>query len=169
MRIQDDPSPVRDAIDRFERPLVSYALRFVRSAEVAREVVQETFLTLCRQPPHEMNGNLAGWLYTVCRNKALDAQRKEGRMTQLSELSAVEVAGDIPTPPQRLEADESSAAIKVVLATLPANQQEVIRLKFQHNLSYREIASVTGFGEGNVGYLISTGLKTIRARVCKPE
>jgi len=72
---------IRVAIDRYERPLLAYALRFVRSHELARDVVQETFLTFCHHPPTEANGNLAGWLYTVCRNKSLDAKRKEGRMT----------------------------------------------------------------------------------------
>ena len=48
------------------------------------------------------------------------------------------------------------------LEKLPERQQEVIRLKFQGGLSYREISRVTGLSESNVGYLIHTGLKAVR-------
>ena len=51
------------------------------------------------------------------------------------------------------------------LDDLPANQQEVIRLKFQNDLSYREISRITKLSESNVGFLIHTGLKTLRHRV----
>jgi RNA polymerase sigma factor (sigma-70 family) len=52
-----------------------------------------------------------------------------------------------------------------VLNTLPANQQEVLRLKFQGDLSYLEISQITNLSVSNVGFLIHTGLKTIRERV----
>jgi RNA polymerase sigma-70 factor (ECF subfamily) len=47
---------------------------------------------------------------------------------------------------------------------LPKNQQEVIRLKFQHGLSYKEISTVTNLSVTNVGFLIHTGLKVLRER-----
>jgi RNA polymerase sigma-70 factor (ECF subfamily) len=54
------------------------------------------------------------------------------------------------------------------LGDLPANQQEAIRLKFQHELSYKQIAEVTQLSVSNVGFLIHTGLKTLRQRL-NPE
>ena len=52
-----------------------------------------------------------------------------------------------------------------ILETLPANQQEVIRLKFQNDLTYREISQVTELSVSNVGFLIHTGLKTVRRKL----
>jgi RNA polymerase sigma-70 factor (ECF subfamily) len=49
-----------------------------------------------------------------------------------------------------------------MLARLPESQQEVIRLKFQHQMSYREISRITGQSESNVGFLIHRGIKSIR-------
>ena len=49
-----------------------------------------------------------------------------------------------------------------LMAGLPPNQQEVLRLKFQHSLSYREISSITGLSETNVGFLIHVGIKRLR-------
>ena len=47
---------------------------------------------------------------------------------------------------------------------LPANQREVIRLKFQNQMSYREISQLTRLTETNVGFLIHTAIKTLRRR-----
>ena len=45
---------------------------------------------------------------------------------------------------------------------LPDNQQEVIRLKFQNDLSYREISEITGLSVSNVGFLLHVGIKRLR-------
>ena len=60
---------------------------------------------------------------------------------------------------------ESTSEVLRVLATLPDSQQEVIRLRFQNGLSYREISGVTALSVSNVGYLIHTAIKTIRERL----
>jgi RNA polymerase sigma-70 factor (ECF subfamily) len=65
-------------------------------------------------------------------------------------------------PAARLEAQETSARLLDLLATLPANQQEVVRLKFQSGLSYKEIAAVTELSVSNVGYLIHVALQALR-------
>ena len=52
-----------------------------------------------------------------------------------------------------------------MLETLPTNQREVIRLKFQNGFSYQEISRISGHSVSNVGYLIHTGLKTIRGQL----
>ena len=70
-----------------------------------------------------------------------------------------------PEVSSAMEKEEQLAGVLSVLSTLPANQQEVIRLKFQGDLSYREISRVTSLSVSNVGFLIHTGLKTIRERI----
>ena len=67
--------------------------------------------------------------------------------------------------PDALEKEEQLTDILQVLNTLPANQQEVLRLKFQSDLSYLEISRITSLSVSNVGFLIHTGLNTIRERV----
>src|SRR5436305_15259890 len=79
---------VRDAVDRYEGPLTLYAARLLGDADAARDVVQETFLRLCRQGRAGVEPRLAEWLYTVCRHRALDVLRKESRMSRLSEEQA---------------------------------------------------------------------------------
>jgi RNA polymerase sigma-70 factor (ECF subfamily) len=50
------------------------------------------------------------------------------------------------------------------MEALPENQREVVRLKFQNGMSYKEIATVTELTVSNVGFLIHTALATLRMR-----
>jgi len=147
----------------YEKPLTHYAAHITGDIEQAREVVQDTFLKLCLQKPAQIRGHLAQWLYTVCRNRALDVLRKERKMTGISEAQLQAHSGqDLSAA---LEQEERLAEVLRILNTLPANQQEVLRLKFQGDLSYLEISRITDLSVSNVGFLIHTGLKTIRERV----
>ena len=165
-----NPLVVRSAVERFERPLLAYALRLLGGdLHRARDVVQETFTRLCDQPVegnaelNGLNGHLPQWLYTVCRNAALDARRKARREMSLVESAADEALTSPVSPPDAIaETRDSTSRVLTLLSRLTADQQEAIRLKFQHGLSYREIASVTGHSETNVGFLIHRGIKRLR-------
>ena len=160
----DEPSWVRAALDRYERPLLLYALRIVGGHDVerARDCVQETFARLCDQPRDSVNGHLGPWLYTVCRNAALDVRRKARREMALVETADETIQSPAPTPDRVAEAKDATSQVMKMLARLPGDQQEVIRLKFQHQMSYREISRITGHSESNVGFLIHRGIKSIR-------
>jgi RNA polymerase sigma-70 factor (ECF subfamily) len=160
-----DSSWVPSILAEFEQPLTRYAAHITGDAERAREVVQDTFLKLLRQKPAQIRDHLAQWLYTVCRNRALDVLRKERRMTGISDAQLQLQAHSGPAVSANLEQEEQLADIMKILNTLPANQQEVIRLKFQSDLSYQEISQITSLSVSNVGFLIHTGLKAIREKV----
>jgi RNA polymerase sigma factor (sigma-70 family) len=156
---------------RYQRPLTAYARRLLGSDHAAHDAVQETFLRLCiktpgSKTPGELNGSLVPWLYTVCRSRAMDHRRKEKRMTLATE-DAVDLLTTADNPANSVEQTDAALHILKVVETLPANQQEVLRLKFQHSLSYREISEVTELSESNVGFLIHTGLKAIRETMRK--
>lgn len=154
-----------EALERFEGPLVRYAVRLTGNLERARDVVQETFLQLCKAERREVEDHLAEWLFTVCRNRALDVQRKEGRMKPLGGATLKQSSNGQGDPPALLEHKETLSQVLDVLGRLPANQQEVLQLRFQDSLSYKEIAGVTGHSVSNVGFLIHTGLTTIRKQL----
>jgi len=166
-------SPVADSLEswlketvaRWESDLLRYARHLVGDVERARDVVQETFLKLCQQDRKQLDGHLVEWLFTVCRNGALDVRRKEQRMTTMTLDAVMESVGFDPPPDQAAEQRDESNRVLRLIAGLPANQQEVLRLKFQSNLSYREISSITGLSESNVGFLIHVGIKALRERL----
>lgn len=156
---------VRAAVDRYAGPLTRYATLITGDLEQARDVVQDTFVRLCAEKPGRVNSHLAQWLFTVCRNRARDVQRKESRMKPISEVEMSLQASSEPSPAAQAEQRETADEVLRLLAQLPENQQEVVHLKFQYGLSYQEISKVTNLTVSNVGFLIHTAIKTIRRQL----
>ena len=152
-----------------EGPLVRYAAQITGDLDRARDVVQDTFLRLCAQEPAQLDGHLAEWLFTVCRNRARDIQRKEQRMKPLDDIEMATRPGQEISPAAQAEHNESNSRAQRLMKHLPPNQQEVVRLKFQNGLSYKEIAGVTNLSVTNVGFLIHTALKTLRQQMAETE
>lgn len=162
----DDPSWIRDAVARFEGPLLRYAAGFTRDLELARDVVQDTFLKLCRAERPAVEGRLAAWLYTVCRNRAIDVRRKEARMSTIEDIAPeAGLRSAEAEPSAAAERSEAAARALDLVERLPEKQREVIRLKFQGGLSYAEIAQITELSVSHVGVLIHHGMKTLRLRL----
>jgi RNA polymerase sigma factor (sigma-70 family) len=149
----------------YEGPLVRYATRITGDVERGRDVAQETFLRLWRSGPQGEDKRLGQWLFTVCRNRAVDVLRKESRMGRLSDAAAAAAASSEPSPAEMAERRDLAEVAADMLDALPANQREVIRLKLDAGFSYREISGITGLSVSNVGFLIHTGLKRIRERL----
>jgi RNA polymerase sigma-70 factor (ECF subfamily) len=151
------------ALEAHEASLLRYASRLLGDADRARDVVQDTFLRLCREEPPPEGAHLRPWLFTVCRNRVLDLRRKDTRLRWLGTENADGRASSDPTPARVLESAEMLQAVRDVLATLPESQREAIHLKVQEGLSYKEIGIVTGHSVSRVGVLIHDGLKAVRA------
>lgn len=159
------PSWVHCAIEQHESALLRYAQHFVHDIETAQDVVQDTFLQLCRQTDDKVQGHVAQWLFTVCRNRAIDICRKEGRMKTAHENFLVEQADSQADPTLHVERTEAAAGLMSQISRLPDNQQEVLRLKFHAGLSYQEIADVTGLSRTNVGFILHKAIAKLRQRL----
>jgi RNA polymerase sigma factor (sigma-70 family) len=154
-------------IQRFQIPLVQFATRIMGDRERAQDVVQETFMKFVAAATNGASSHAAEpatWLFTVCRNGALNVCRKERRMIFLDEELMESREAEQPMPFERIEQEEAAGFLLRIVATLPPRQQEVIQLKFQSNLSYNQIAEITHTTANNVGVLIHTALKTLRER-----
>jgi RNA polymerase sigma-70 factor (ECF subfamily) len=153
-----------EIVQRFEIPLLQYARRITGDREQARDVVQETFVKFQRNGALRREEEPATWLFTVCLNAALNVCRKERRMMYLDEKAIESRESEQPMPFDQLEQREASGFLLQIVASLPARQQEVIQLKFQDDLSYKQIAEVMQTTANNVGVLLHTALKTLRER-----
>lgn len=153
---------VTQIFNRHEGSLVRYAIWLVGDEDRARDVVQDTFLRLCAEEPKDVQSYIAEWLFTVCRHRALDICRKENRLKALTELDLAAQPNDAPSPATAVEREDSANHVLAALKGLPPNQQEVVRLKFQCGLSYKEISHVTNLAVSNVGFLLHSALKTLR-------
>ena len=153
-----------EIVHRFGIPLLQYAQRITGDREQARDVVQETFVKFQRNGALRREDEPATWLFTVCRNAALNVCRKERRMMYVGEEIIEGRESQQPMPFDRLEQKEATGFLLRIVGTLPPRQQEVIQLKFQNDLSYQQIAEIMQTTANNVGVLLHTALKTLRER-----
>ena len=156
---------VKEALLRYEQPLVRHATRILGDEERARDVVQETFMRLCAARRADVEDRLAAWLYTVCRNRALDVRKKEGRMGSLDQARAEGIANGGASPRELVARSEAHGLVLRAIHELPVDQREAFRLKFQDHLTYREIGQVMGKSLGTVSTLITAALASVRDQV----
>ncbi len=148
-------------VDRYERPLLAYASRMLGGDwQGAQDAVQETFLRLCREDPVKIESRVAAWLFSVCRSRVIDMQRTN-HQTPTDGL-AVSVADPSPDVADAASDAEDKAMLSCLVDKLSPRQQEVLRLRLQAGLSYREIAEVTGLTVSNVGFHLHEAVKNLR-------
>lgn len=160
--VQTQEQFIEWALKEYERPLIGYAQGFVHDWERARDVVQDTFIRLCQQDMVKVRDGVKTWLFTVCRNRALDVLRKDSRLVEMDEKKLMAIPGHSVSASDMLEREELQERLEGFLQRLTPNQREVIVLKFQQGLSYEEISRITGLTNGNVGFLLHHALKRLR-------
>jgi RNA polymerase sigma-70 factor (ECF subfamily) len=149
-------------MQEWEARLFRYARRFV-NFEVARELVQESFIRLWGAP-HDVVGREREWLFHVCRNLAIDHLRKNRRVVLLNEEGVL-----IPETEELLQQQEAATELQRITSSLPPAQREVIRLKFQESMSYQQISQVTGHSVSHVGVLIHQAMATMKNRMSRKD
>lgn len=153
---------VEFALAEYESPLIHYAASIVHDIDRARDVVQDTYIKLYQQDVDRMKQGLKAWLYTVCRNRALDVLRKEKRMISTEDTLFANEASTVAAPDKEAAQHDRIERVMQYMERLSKNQQTVIQLKFHQGLSYEEISEQTGLKSGNIGFLIHAGLKKLR-------
>lgn len=160
---------LRSAMSDFEIPLTKYAVSILGDLEQARDVVQDTFLKLYKQDPEKVRKKVKSWLFTVCRNHCYDLIKRNRRTSNLEESEISYITSNDDNPFQvisflegREEIDEKIKILYSLIEELPSRQREVMRLKFQANLSYKEIAETIGISTSNVGFVMHSALKKLR-------
>lgn len=149
-------------VNEYESKLIHYTYQFV-DLETARDIVQEAFLKLCQQEDQEtLKTYVAPWLYRVCRNRALDILKKEKKVGHLDQQHLENTIASDSSPLQALDLEEKNQFIRHLIMNLSSNQQEILKLKFLHNLSYKEISSITGLSVSNVGFQLHNALQKLR-------
>ena len=160
---------VQTALERYERPLLQYAMSIVSDIDRARDIVQETFMRLHNQEQAAIEGHLSQWLFTVCRNCSLKSLKKEDRYIYVEAQEFEQKKCESLTPFAELERKERVTRLMELVKELPKNQQEVVRLRFHHHHSYQEISDITGLSVGNVGFLLNAAMRNLRTKMERDE
>jgi RNA polymerase sigma-70 factor (ECF subfamily) len=154
-----------------ESPLLGYALRLLGQGGVAEDIVQEAFMRLHAQ--FEQVREPRRWLYRTVHNLALNHRRQADKMVPLrldpeeTWPAAPETPDPQPLPDEQIARWEGIGLVRLSLETLDPRSRELVRLKFNDGLSYKEISLRTGLSIGNVGYLLHHALKAVAAELAK--
>ena len=154
-----------------EAPLLTYALRLLADPILAEDMVQEAFMRLHTQ--FDQVREPKSWLYRTVHNLALNHRRQAGKIVALTPAAAgddepaSEPPDPLPSPDEELVRVEGIGLVRRGLQNLSARDQELLRLKFNEALSYKEISARTGLTVGHVGYLLHHSLKSLAAELAK--
>ena len=140
-----------------QQALTAYFLRRHRSTHAAEDLLQETFLQLMRRVDRCRSASSPrGYLFGIARHVSADAWRR-ARPPGENDAALATIA--TPQPDPRL------AAAHETIATLPPLQREILDLRFQHDLSYADIAEALDIPAGTVRSRLHNALELLRERL----
>jgi RNA polymerase sigma-70 factor (ECF subfamily) len=138
----------------------------------AEDVVQEAYLRAYRYFDAFQGDNIKVWLLTIVRNCFLTwvKENRSGRLSFVAETPVAESAGveetvwgSDPRDPEALLLDRiDSETLGVLMQRLPAEYREILLLREVEDLSYKEIATVTGVAMGTVMSRLSRARDALR-------
>jgi RNA polymerase sigma-70 factor (ECF subfamily) len=144
----------------------SYMMRLGANAATAEELAQETLLAVWRKAAlySSEKGNATTWIFTIARNLRIDRLRRETVWQELPDDHEQQPSDD-PAPDQTVADREIQARVQAVLATLPAEQHEVVSLAYLDGLSHSEIAERLDLPLGTVKSRMRLAYQKIRDAV----
>lgn len=150
-------SALNEIIDRWKKPLTSFAWRYVQNETDAQDLVQETFVKVYKNKDRfRPNTRLSAWLFTTLANQCRNFGRWKRRhptvallsMSDTTEATTQAVKTDPtdldPTPEVNAETDDLVAHLQRAIQGLPHDLKTTLILYQYEGLSYKEIAEVLG-------------------------
>ena len=146
-----------ELVRRYQRPIAGYVFRLIGDYEASLDVTQEVFIKVYNSlERYRSDYKFSTWLYRIAHNAAIDHLRRNSINTQSIETESpdgtyqLQLESPLPSPEQNRERSEWKAEIKAVIRLLPSAYRELILLRHSQDLSYDEIAEVTGLPLGTV-------------------
>lgn len=144
-------------VRRYQRPITGYIFRMLGDYEASLDVSQEVFIKVYNSlSRYSSNYKFSTWLYRIAHNAAIDHMRRNSVTPQSIETEnadgtyQMQIESPNPSPEQDRERSEWRTEIEKVVRRLPSAYRELIVLRHSRDLSYDEIAEVTGLPLGTV-------------------
>ncbi|HJU55397.1 MAG TPA: sigma-70 family RNA polymerase sigma factor [Pyrinomonadaceae bacterium] len=146
-----------ELVRRYQRPIAAYVYRMVGDYEAALDLTQEVFIKVYNSlRRYRSEFKFSTWIYKIAHNSAVDHLRRQGGREQALQREFDGEQYDLPiesrrlSPEQESERAERREEIERVVRELPSAYRELVVLRHSHDLSYDEIAEVTGLPLGTV-------------------
>lgn len=169
-----DTAAYRDLVERLEKPLVNFILRFVGERHVAEDLFQETFVRVVRTlGEFRPQASLATWIYTIARNLALDYLKAKRRHREVPiDAASSEDRGRViyfkdvlrsaaPEPGRRAEGTEEERRVLEALGKLSPAKREALVLRVYAELPYSEISKIVKAPVGTLKFRVHEALQDL--------
>lgn len=155
-------------VERYREDLYRYVARYTGDADLAEDVVQDTFVRLDERPPPDRSA-IRGWLFAVATNLARDALRGSRRRMRLLAAAGDRVprAEPLPDPAQVAERAETRQRVRRALDELNDKERTILLMR-EEGFPHREIAEAVGTTTQAVGTMIARALAKV-ARLLEGE
>jgi RNA polymerase sigma-70 factor, ECF subfamily len=151
-------------VERWRRPVARFLFRYTGRADLVQDLCQEVFLRVYQSGPrYRETGAFPGWLFRIALNVARDAGRRHRRdPAPLTEAEPVDPAASAETVCRRRELADVMAR---AAAELPETLRVVLALRHDEELSFEEIARLTGAPASTVKSRFAAALARLRTRL----
>jgi len=169
-----DSAAYRELVERLEKPLVNFILRFVGERHVAEDLFQETFVRVVKTlGTFRPEASLSTWIFTIARNLSLDWLKAKRRHREMAlDAATSEEKGRViyfkdvmrsssASPDDRAESTEEERRVTAALAQLSPIKREALVLRVYAGLQYSEIARVQGAPVGTVKFRIHEAVRDL--------
>ena len=163
---------------RYRQSVYSWLLRMTGNAAEAEDIYQDVWLKVIRRASNYRSGNFRAWLWQIVRNQMTDLMRKkspslvldapicadgEGEQTVVDQLSDDAAANAL----MQIEERERKSAVCDAIDMLPTAQKEVVLLRINGELSFKEIADMLAAPIGTVLARMHNAVKNLKAALAK--
>jgi len=139
-------------LNRYKSSLHSYINFIVRNKDLTEDIFQETFVKVImtiKQGRYTENGKFKAWITRIAHNLIIDYFRQERSENTLSNDEVeIDLFNNIKlcdgTVEDSMVRHQVLSDVKKLIRHLPDNQREVLEMRYYHDLSFKEIADLTG-------------------------
>jgi len=139
-------------LKRHQDRIYNYIVRIIKNEDIANDIFQETFvkaILTIKQGRYTENGKFPAWISRIAHNLIIDYYRQEkSENIQSADLDDVDVLNRKELCEETIEdaiiTEQIRDDVKYLIKELPYLQREVLTMRYYHNLSFKEIAELTG-------------------------
>ena len=149
--VAGDESALKTLITRHEKKVFSYIMLSVKNRELAEDIFQDTFIKVIntlRSGNYHEEGKFVQWVMRIANNLKIDYFRKMQRMPIFEgngEFDIFDVIyGTDPSVEQKMITEQIYEELRVLITMLPDEQREVLEMRIYNDISFKDIAEITG-------------------------
>jgi RNA polymerase sigma-70 factor, ECF subfamily len=160
---EGDRRSFQQLMERHQRELYHFLVRFLGNRASAEDVFQETFLQVHQSAGQfDIDRRFRPWLFTIAANKARDLIRSQARRPTNPLQASISKGEDdggqfidlmqaaIEMPGESMEREELQQLVHRTVMSMPENLREILLLSYFHQFPYKQIGDILGIPLGTV-------------------